>query len=375
MDDKQPIKILHVMCGLKSGGVEQMLLNYYSHMDRSKFKFDIVYQHEPVEVCLKQFQNLGCNTYRIASKAHHPIKNFTDTYKIIRKNEYEIVHAHMTLMNFIPLFCAKLCGVKVRISHSHTAERSGNILKRFFYKICKVLTKLCATDFFACGEDVAVYAFGKKRKSAKETYILHNAIDIKKFNFDGNIRARERKRLGVEDKFVIGHIGRLVKDKNHSFLIDVFNTIYTDNKDAVLILVGTGELNGEIKRKIRDLGLDNAVMLLGAQADTSPIYQAFDMFLLPSISEGLGIALIEAQAAGLQCFASNAVPLETKVTDLVSYLPINKGPVIWAENIIKSRDHYSRKNSSENLKDSYYDIEISSPKLSQYYNQKMNASV
>jgi glycosyltransferase involved in cell wall biosynthesis len=368
MEEKKVIKVLHSVCGLKSGGVEQMILNYYKNMDRSRFQFDIVYQHEPVDTCLRQFAGLGCSTFRVPSKSRHPIGNFIQTLKIMKMNNYDIVHAHMTYMNFITLFCAALSGIKIRISHSHTCEKP--ILPKVLCLVCKYLTKLTATDFLACGHYAAAALYGDKIAVSRRVSILHNAIDYKKFCFNEGVRENERNLLGVEGKFVIGHIGRFVKIKNQEFLIDVFSQVYKNDKNTVLILVGAGEMEDQIRDKVSRLGLMNAVIILNVREDISSLYQAFDLFVLPSYSEGLGIVLIEAQATGLQCIASDTVSPETNISDVIHYLPLEAGPAYWAKKIIETRGNSSRKTFNMNSESINYDIDKSVEKLESYYVQR-----
>ena len=378
MDNKgtksKNIRIAYFVPGLISGGVEQMLINYCSYMDKNKLLFDVIYQHEPVEVCLQKIEKAGCHTYRIPSKAHHPIKNFIFTYKIIKKGKYGIVHSHMNLMNFIPLFFAKVCGVKVRISHSHISEKNKSFLYTCFANICKILTKMFATDFFACGEEAAMYMYGKKMLSNKKVSIVNNAIDINKFQFNKKVRKEIRGRLNIEDKLVIGHIGRFTEQKNHHKLIEIFKEINQIEKQSVLLLIGTGELENQIRRKVLDLNLENSVLFLGARSDINELYQAMDIFLLPSLFEGLPVVSIEAQAAGLRCFFSDTVDEAAKMTDLVKFIPLTLSPKEWSRKILIASKNENRKNTQNDIQKAGYDIKIEAKKLEQKYINYFNSN-
>lgn len=348
-----PIKVLHVVSGLVSGGVEQMLINYYSHMDRDRFQFDILYQHEPITACLRKFTDLGCNTYRIPSKREHPLRNFLETYRVIKRGHYDVVHAHMTLTNFIPLLGAKLCGVPTRISHSHATVEECN---PFLAKLFRLLTRRFATDYFACGNDAAAFLYGQKICNSNKITIVRNAIDVDHFAFNDSMRVDERKKLGVSDRFVIGHIGRFTEQKNHKFLIDVFREIYHVKPNSVLILVGAGELRNEIKDKVAKSGLQDAVLFLEPRADVSSLYQAFDVFLLPSLYEGLSLTSIEAQTCGLPCLFSDRITKECKLTESVQFLPIDHDTTIWVQAVLNLCKTYVRKSNYEEIRQAGFDI-------------------
>lgn len=368
------IRIAYFVPGLISGGVEQMLINYCSYMDKNKLLFDVIYQHEPVEVCLQKIEKAGCHTYRIPSKAHHPIKNFIFTYKIIKKGKYDIVHSHMNLMNFIPLFCAMICGVKVRISHSHIAKKDKSFLYTCFANICKILTKTFATDFFACGEEAAMYMYGKKMLSNKKISIINNAIDINKFQFNKKVRKEIRGRLNIEDKLVIGHIGRFTEQKNHHKLIEIFKEINQIEKQSVLLLIGTGELENQIRKRVLDLNLENSVLFLGARSDINELYQAMDVFVFPSLYEGLGIVAIEAQAAGLPCIVADTVPKEAFITDLIQTVSLNDYAKEWSKKILIASKNENRKNTQNDIQNAGYDIKIEAKKLEQKYINYFNTN-
>ena len=171
------IKILHFVSGLISGGVEQMLYNYCKFMDHEKYEFVIVYQHVPVLTCIEKMESIGCKTIRITARSENFIKNIKDSIDVIQSEKPDIVHAHMNLMNFCALYAAKKCGVKVRISHSHIAEKNKGIMFNMMANVFKQMCIKYATAYFACGEEAGLYMYGKKKMEAGEVTIIQNAID------------------------------------------------------------------------------------------------------------------------------------------------------------------------------------------------------
>lgn len=332
---KSQIKILYFICGIVSGGVEEMLINYCSHMDKSAMEFSVAYQHEPIPVCKEKFEKAGCKCYRIASKSSHPLKNLLDSYHIIKNGRYDIVHAHMNLTNFIPLFCAKLCGVKIRISHSHICEENKPPYYKVYSSICRFLIQMFATHNFACGAAASRYLYGAKKMMQGKVTVLPNGIDLDRFRFDSCIRRDVRRKFGVENKRVIGHIGRFTAQKNHRFLLSVFNLVAQKDPDAVLWLIGSGSLEDQVHEEVTALHLEGKVVFMGSRSDISDLYKAMDVFVLPSRYEGFPVTSIEAQAAGLPCLLSQTIEKDAGLSDRVCFLPIGIGhEQVWAKKIL-----------------------------------------
>lgn len=219
------IKILHFVSGLISGGVEQMLYNYCKFMDHEKYEFVIVYQHVPVLTCIEKMESIGCKTIRITARSENFIKNIKDSIDVIQSEKPDIVHAHMNLMNFCALYAAKKCGVKVRISHSHIAEKNKGIMFNMMANVFKQMCIKYATAYFACGEEAGLYMYGKKKMEAGEVTIIQNAIDLQYFSKNKELNEHFRQTNNLNGKFIVGHIGRFSQQKNHNKLIDIFNEI------------------------------------------------------------------------------------------------------------------------------------------------------
>lgn len=300
----EKVRVCHVVSGLKSGGVESMILNYCSLLDQNKYDFHILYQHEPSKKNVDEFEKINFRLCRIPSKIKHPIKNFTATYKYLKNNNIDVVHCHMTLMNFIPLIAARVLKIKVRICHSHNSDvRKKNIIVKLVEKILKKLCINNSTNLVSCGEDAGKYMYGNRKFE-----ILHNALDLDKFKYNENIRNSIRKKYNIDDNCVlIGHIGRFTEQKNHKFIVDIISSMSNKNRDIKFMLLGDGELRQEIEQLVFDKNIQENVIFTGIVPNSNEYYSAFDLFILPSLWEGLPVVGVEAQAAGLLCIFSNNI--------------------------------------------------------------------
>lgn len=361
------IEVCHVVSGLKTGGVESMIYNYCSHMDFDKYNFHILYQHEPSKKNVDEFEKIGFKLHRISSKVKHPFKNYFETKKYLKNNNINVVHCHMTLMNFIPLFAAKRLNIKRRICHSHNSDvRKKYIFIKMIEKILKLFCIHYATDLVACGVDAGVYMYGENNKYE----VINNALDLNKYMFSNEKRKQIRKKFNIsDDTFVIGHVGRFTEQKNHDFLINVFQSILLRNKKVALFLLGNGELYENIKEKCNELKINKYVNFIGVVDNVCDYYSAFDIFVLPSIWEGLPVVSIEAQASGIKCFFSNKIDKNAVIYNKNSKL-IELDEKEWARNLeeaIKKSNKYDRTIDMQLLCNSGYDINTEMKKLKKMY--------
>ena len=325
------IKVCHIVCGLKAGGVETMIYNYCSHMNKNNYDWYLLYQHEPAEKNLKEFSKLGFKMSKISSKARHPFKNYKETKKFLKENDIDVVHCHMTLMNFIPLLAAKRIGIKVRICHSHNADvRKKNCVIKNIQQIIKKLNIKLSTNLVACGKDAGDYMYGNKRY-----IIIKNAMDLEKYRFNKQKRNQIRKKYNIaEEKIIIGHIGRFTKQKNHEFIIFLFQKLLQRNPNFLLFLVGSGEEQEKIKKMVKERNLEDNVIFAGIIDNAFEVYNLFDIFILPSLYEGMPVVSIEAQLSGLYCIFSSNIDKETLID-------INKAKMLdldlesWEKNILE----------------------------------------
>lgn len=344
------IRVLQIVTYMGRGGLETMIMNYYRNIDRNKVQFDFLVHRQEEADYDKEIVALGGKIY------HMPMLNpFSKSYfnaldSFFKEHKYDIVHCHLDCMSAYPLKIAQKNGVRVRIAHSHNKSQDKN-LKYPIKLYSKRLIPKYATHLLSCGKEAGDWMF-----NGKPYTILNNAIDAQSYRFDKQIREEMREQLGFnQEDFVIGHVGRFNPQKNHNFIIDVFNFVHKKNTAAKLVLVGTGDGQKAIKEKVESLALSDSVLFLGNRTDVNKILQAMDVFLFPSLYEGLPLSIIEAQAAGLPCVISDNVPPECIVTDLIEAASLDDALAKW-EIVITSQKSVKRKATYELIKKSGFDV-------------------
>lgn len=356
----QPIRVLQIVSFMQRRGLETLLMNCMRRMDRTKVQFDFIV-HRPFRADYDdEIEALGGKIYRLPR-----LNPFDPGYKRALRDffrehpEYRIVHCHLDCMSALPLAAAREAGVPVRIAHAHSSSQDKNfkyLLKQYYMK--KIPS--AATHFFACSEEAGRWMF-----PGQPVRLIRNGIDTAAFSFDPEVRGRMRRELGLEQHLTIGHVGRLIGVKNHSFLLDVFAQLCALRPDAVLLLVGNGPLEEQLKEKCRALGLEDHVRFLGVRSDVADVMQAMDVFALPSLYEGLSLTSVEAQAAGLPCIFADTVTTECRMTDLVRFLPLNDRER-WAREI-RSCAGLPRAADCSGIVDAGYDITTTANELHQFY--------
>ena len=368
----EPIKILYVVTSMNRGGIETMIMNHYRLINRKNIQIDFLVHREERGAYDDEIEKMGGVIYRIPPISLIPFSRYKKQLNNFFENhsEYSIVHSHMNALSYFVLKAAQRHGVKIRIAHSHIASTDKGIkgMVKEFYK--KRLNKYC-NYMFACGEKAGRYLFGDHNYDTGKVKIFNNAIDSLKYEYDEKIRNSFREELGIDGKFVIGHIARLTHQKNQLFLIDIFKELVEREPNSVLLVIGTGEEEGSIKQKITDLKLEKNVKLLGVQSNTSPYYQAMDVFLLPSLYEGLPVTLIEAQAAGVMAIAADTIDKDVKITELLKFIPLNISPEDWAREILQYKG-IERKRTSNLIKQNRYDVVENTIMLEKFYNGCVN---
>lgn len=371
-ESAQPIRIAQVIGKLSAGGVESVVYNYYRHIDHTKFQFDFYIDADSSCPLRQDLIDMGARYFVVPPYQKLPQYLFA-LIRLFKENQYQIVHSHMNTLAVFSLFAAWAAGVPVRVCHNHSTAGKGETVKNIMKYALRPFAKLFATDYCACSQHAGEWLFGKRTTQKENVTVFRNAIDLERFRFDSDAREAVREYLGLEGKFVIGHVGRFCWQKNHGFLIDIFAEVSRQKKDAVLLLVGNGSLMDEIRAKVRRLGLDRAVRFLGVRDDINRLYQAMDVFVLPSRYEGLGIVNIEAQAAGLPCIISDNVPKEAQVSKNVVFLPIDECRSEWADQIINTTIS-SREEVVQEVWAHGFDIRESAIKLQQFYCGKIKAN-
>lgn len=282
---EEPIRIAQIVGKWLGGGVEAVVMNYYRHLDHNKIQFDFICDDDSTNIPYDEIEKLGGKVILIPPY-QKVFKYQKELRRVLRDGKYKIVHSHINTLSVFPLYAAKKVGVPVRIAHSHSTTNKKEWKKNLLKQVLRPFSKKYATNYMCCSELAGRWLFGDKTYDEGKVYLLNNAIDLDKFKYDKKIRDKKRKELGInEDTLVIGHIGRFVAQKNHTFLIDIFNQFHKKEKNSILLLAGQGPLQEEIKNKVRELGLDDSVRFLGQRNDANELYQAFDVFLLPSLYE------------------------------------------------------------------------------------------
>ncbi len=363
----EPIRVAHIMGKMVRGGVESVVMNYYRNIDRRKVQFDFFADSDSVDPLpyKEEIESLGGRIY-IVPPYQQINKYLPALTKLFKENGYKIVHSHLNTLSVFPLYAARRAGVPVRIAHNHSTAAKGETKKNIMKYALRPFAKVNATHYAACSRYAGEWLFGKKSMERGEVTIFNNAIDLDRFRFDPAVRDEVRRELGIENKFVVGHVGRFCFQKNHEFLIDIFAEVHKQNPNSVLLLVGGGELLDEIKQKINDLSLDQSAIILQNRSDVNRLYQAMDVFVFPSRYEGLGIVCVEAQAASVPVIASIAVPKDAEMTNYIKRIDLSKGADYWATETLGC---LKLKNRNEIMKTANmrYDIKIQNKKLLEYY--------
>ena len=369
----KPIRVAQIMGKWLGGGVEAVVMNYYRNIDRNKVQFDFICDEDSKYIPREEIEKLGGKIILIPPY-QKPFKYHKELKKVLKERNYKIVHSHISTMSFFSLWAAKSAKVPVRIVHAHSTTNKQEKKKNLMKQVLRPFSKVFANRYFCCSELAGRWLFGNKIYNQGKVYLLNNAIDVEKFKYNEKARKAKRKELNIKDKdLVIGHIGRFVKQKNHEFLIDIFNEIHKQNKNTILLLAGDGPLKEEIQNKVKKIGLEKNVQFLGQRNDANELYQAMDAFVLPSLYEGLPVVGVEAQTAGLPCFFSTDMTKETKVLDSTKFIELSKSPKEWADIIIKELKLFQRKDTSKEITDNNFNIKNESKKmLKTYINEKEN---
>jgi glycosyltransferase involved in cell wall biosynthesis len=331
------IRILHVVSKMDRGGLETLIMNIYRNINREKIQFDFLTHREGIGSYDSEIIKLGGKIYSIPYVNDvGPIRYPKQLYKFfIEHNNYKIVHSHMNCVSGIILREAKRAGIKVCIAHSHsTGNTKGRYLSNTYKRYAQLFINKNSDFKFACSEDAGKWLFKDKYQNVN---LINNGIDINEFKYNKYIRTSIRKELAVdEDTFVIGHVGRFVPVKNHTFIIDIFNNVLQKRANSRLILVGTGPLQNKIIEKVKKLEIENKVIFLGERSDVNRLLQGFDLMLFPSLYEGLPMALVEAQASGLNCVISDRITCKVDIgCNLMKYLSLDDGSKVWSKFILR----------------------------------------
>ncbi len=344
-------RLLCIVANLNQGGAETFLMKMYRNIDREKYQFDFCIMSDVNGKYEEEAISLGSKLYRIPPKSQNPIKSFLSLKNIVKENGYEcVIRVNEHSLSVIDLIAAKMGGAKKLIMRSSNAD-SGSAKSRFLHKMFLFLPHNIPDVMIAPSTKAALYTFGKKNVESGKVKIVKNGLPVDEFVFNATDREKLRKELNLENNFVVGHVGRFQKQKNHKFLLEVFNEIAKKKENARLVLVGgNGELLDDTKNQVKEFSLEDKVIFLGNRSDVPKLLGAFDILVFPSFFEGMPNVVIEAQAASLPCVISDTITDEADITGMVEYYSLEKTAEEWAEKALLQAEKFERKN----LKEEFY---------------------
>ncbi len=361
-----PIRVLQVVVSMDVGGIETMLMNYYRNIDREKVQFDFLLHCKHKSYFEDEIEALGGKIFH--GPTYHPkdlmkYKKFLKDF-FAKHTEYKVVHSHIKFYGLYVLKAAKKAGVHMRIAHAHTASKFYKLNATLPFRIyTRSRFKHQYTHVYACSPEAAEYV----APGAPYT-IVSNAIDVKRFIFNQDKRVAARKDLGIgDDTFVVGHVGRFAPEKNHAFMLDVFSELLKTRPNSRLLFVGGGKLLEETKTNAIQMGIADKVIFAGIRQDTPDLLCAMDVFMFPSVFEGFGMVLIEAQSAGLPCFVSNTFPKAAIVSDKVKILSLDSSADNWAMEISEANTSLPRNDAYKLIINSGFDIIENTKNLEKTY--------
>lgn len=369
---EQVARILHVLGSLEIGGAEVMIMNLYRQIDRSQVQFDFVIH--TTEHCFfeDEISRLGGRIYRVPRFSGFNILQYMQAWKVFFQShpDYQIIHSHVASSSALHLGIAKQFNLYT-IAHSHSVKMFHGV-KGMMDKVFSFPTRWIANHFFACSKTAGQARFGNKIVDSNKFKVIKNALDVNRLGYSPDTRETYRKQLNLDGKFVVGHVGRFDVMKNHDFLIRLFSLVHEQQHNATLLLIGDGEQRPVIELLIKKFALEDVVQVLGTRNDVVELLQTMDVFVFPSIAEGLGISVIEAQATGLPCVVSKCVPTDVKITELVEFLDLKDSIERWAKTILQYDTGYKRYSHTDALTDNGYDVIMTAGYLQAFYLDAMN---
>lgn len=345
----EPIRVLHNIASLHFGGAQAFLMNVYNNIDREKVQFDFVVTPEEKKDLYEQVEQMGGRIFvcpKYTGKNHFAYCRWWNDF-FAEHPEYHVIHGHVRSTASIYLKIAKKYGL-VTIAHSHSTS-NGSGISAIVKNIMQLPIRHTADYLFACSDKAGKWLYGEKATKQPNYRMIPNGVDLKRFAFHEEKRQQMRQELGIsEDTFVLGHIGRMTVPKNHQFLVKLFAEYRKKNPDSKLLLVGDGELFETVQQQCTQLGIREAVIMVGSKTNTEDYYQAMDIFVFPSLWEGLPVSVVEAQANGLQCVLSDVITHDVDLTDQVKYLALNN-QMGWIDAVARGRRKSRVAITSENM--------------------------
>lgn len=360
------IRILHFVSSLsKSSGVMSVIMNYYRYIDRDNVQFDFMFFKDIDNTYEEEIRNYGGRVYYISKPSLN--KAFKqDLSKILKKDKYIALHIHEVYLTFLLAPIANKNGISNIITHSHTTMYSDKFISAVRNRLLCLGLKKQANHYFACSKAAGEFLYGRKSLNDDNVVVVNNAVDCQKFRFNQSVRDSTRRNLGLQNHIVIGHVGRFNEQKNHMFLIEIFATLKKKENKAKLILVGEGPLFEQVKERINQLNISKDVILLGKRNDVPDLLQAMDVFLLPSLFEGLPVVGVEAQVSGLPIVMSDNITEEIGLLNY-KFISLNETAESWANKTLEMTINIDRDNAADTLISYGFDISIEAKKLEKIY--------
>ena len=355
------IRVLHITEMLSAAGIESFIMNMYHNIDRSKIQFDFLVLRDQHEFYDDEIKLLGGKKYFVCSGIKNTwLRILDESQKIesfLKKHSYQIVHIHYTTPLRAPyLLAAMRAGVKVRIYHAHSAEVSGKSkIKLCIYNYYRKKITQWGTEWYACSKLAADWIFEKSLVDSNKIKIVYNGIDSNRFKYSLEIRKKVRTQLNIKDEYVIINTGRFIEQKNQQFILDIFSALKKQCSKAKLVLLGEGKLMDETINKAKRLNIRDDVYFLGVKSNVNEYLCAADCYVMPSLYEGLPVAAVEAQCAGLPCVMSKNITKEVKLIDSAIFLSLEDSAELWAKKIIGFQN-YNRKDESKTIVEKGYDV-------------------
>ena len=368
------MRILEVCVDLDGGGIDRYLLNYCSRIKDIQFDFAII-DSKKTGILEADILALGSHIYRLPRQSAGIKANYNALKRILTEQHYDAVHVHLGYRGALALFCAKKCGIKTRIVHAHIAYETENFAQKCIRKVFTWLTKAQATHLAACGVDAGKWVWGKRAFARGKVKIHNNAIDTAQFRFSPDLRIQKRQELGLEDGVLaVGHVGRISLQKNQTRLLDIFAELVKQHPSAKLFIIGRGNTESELEQKAARLGLAEHVVFLGVRSDVSALLNAFDVFVFPSLFEGLPFTLIETQCNGLPAISADTVTPLVQVGDHVRFLSLTESDAAWAAISLAEAQRGHDGQAYQSVIAAGYDIDTEALALSDYYKNSVRTA-
>ena len=372
-------KILFGLNGMfYHGGTEAVVLNIFKHIDKTQFHIDFLVHGADTSDNLihKNLVEAGASIFYVTPRYISYKHNIAEISDVLSRNHFDIVHSHMDASGYFLVHLAKKQGIKGRIAHSHNTATQflrsrtylRNIPHRLLLEYAKYGLRKEATHFIACSDAAGRWLFGNNICNSPNYLLYKNGIDLEKYLYNESVRRQIRKELGMEENFIIGHVGRFAKQKNHTFLINVFSEVYKQYPASKLLLIGDGELLPQIKEQVNNSSIpSDAVLFAGVRDDVNKLYQAMDVMVFPSLFEGLPVVMVEAQASGLKVIASDCITPEAGLIPETEFLSLDAGPQKWAGRILNYAKGCERRNTCDDIVKAGYSANNNIKMLENFY--------